>query len=64
MGRGRGTVPRGMGAVVEAMVGVFGGRAPSGRVSDVREGGAWWWWCGRCRKRGEGFDGEGKERRE
>jgi len=41
MGRGRGTVPRGMGAIVEAMEGVFGGRPPSGRLSDVGERGGW-----------------------
>jgi len=39
MGRGRGTVPRGMGAIVEAMVGVFGGRRMAGRLSDPGGGG-------------------------
>lgn len=39
MGRGRGTVPRGMGAVVEAMVGVFGGRRMAGRLSEPGGGG-------------------------
>jgi hypothetical protein len=41
MGRGRGTVPRGMGAVVD-IVGVFGGRpSSSGRSSNAGEGGTW-----------------------
>jgi len=39
MGRGRGTVPRGMGAVVEAVMGVFGGRMMAGRLSDPGGGG-------------------------
>lgn len=34
MGRGLGTVPRGMGAVVEAMVGVLGGREGAGRIEE------------------------------
>lgn len=38
MGRGRGTVPRGMGAAVEAMVGVFGGRTMDGGLRDPGRG--------------------------
>lgn len=36
MGRGLGTVPRGMGAMVEAMVGKLGGREGAGRGAASR----------------------------